>query len=147
MREHFNITTKFSFQPVSVNDVEQVIKDIKSKKFVCGDILINILKECYFIFSVLADCINKYFENGAFPDCFKEANVTPIFKKDHLLDKENYLPVSTLPLLSKVFVRRDQANLLVYRHDRPYFKQNQKNDITKFWPTDIFFKKRKRNKT
>ena len=103
MREHFNITTKFSFQPVSVNDVEQVIKDIKSKKFVCGDILINILKECYFLFSVLADCINKYFENGAFPDCLKEANVTPIFKKDDPLDKENYRPVSILPLLSKVF--------------------------------------------
>ena len=63
----------------------------------------NILKECNFTFSGLADCINKSFENGAFLDCLKEAKVTPIFKKDDLLDKQNYRPVIILPLLSKVF--------------------------------------------
>ena len=36
-------------------------------------------------------------------DCLKQANVTSIFKKDDPLDKENYRPVSILPLLSKVF--------------------------------------------
>ena len=51
----------------------------------------------------MADCINKFFENGTFPDCLKEANVAPIFKKDDPLDKENYHPDSILPLLSKVF--------------------------------------------
>ena len=117
MKEHFNITTKFSFQSVSVNDVEQVIKDIQSKKFVCGDILINILKECNFTYSVLADCINKYFENGAFPDCLQEANVTPIFKEDDLLDKENYRPVSIVLLLSKVFeklIYKQLSNYIVF---------------------------------
>ena len=83
--------------------MKQVIKDLKSNKSVGGDIPTNILKECNFTFSVLADCINTSFENGAFPDCLKEANVTPIFKKDDPLDKENYRPVSILPLLSKVF--------------------------------------------
>ena len=38
-----------------------------------------------------------------FPDCLKQANVSPIFKKDDPLDKENYRPVSILPLLSKVY--------------------------------------------
>ena len=102
-KQNFNITSKFSFQPVSVNDVKQVIKDLKSNKSVGGDIPTNIFEECNFTFSVLADCINKSFENGTFPDCLKEANVTPIFKKDDSLDKENYRPVSILPLLSKVF--------------------------------------------
>ena len=93
IKQNFNITSKFSFQPVSVNDVKQVIKDLKSNRSVGGDIPTNILKECNFTFSVLADCINTSFENGAFPDCLKEANVTPIFKKDDPLDKENYRPV------------------------------------------------------
>ena len=88
------------FQPVSANDVKQVIKDLKSNKSVGGDIPTKILKECNFTFSELADCINKSFENGAFPDCLKEANVTPIFKKD---DPLNYGPFSILPLFSKVF--------------------------------------------
>ena len=83
--------------------MKQVIKDFKSNKSVGGDIPAKILKECNSTFSVLADCINKSFENGTFPDCLKEANVTPIFKKDDPLDKEHYRPVSILPLLSKVF--------------------------------------------
>ena len=103
MKQNFNITSKFSFEPVSVNDMKQLIKDLESNKSVGGDIPTNILKECNFTFSVLDDCINKSFENGAFPDCLKEANVTPIFKKDDPLDKENYRPVSILPLLSNVF--------------------------------------------
>ena len=35
-------------------------------------------------------------------------------------------------------IRRDQVNLLVYGSDWPYFKQKQKNNITKFWPTGFF---------
>ena len=35
-------------------------------------------------------------------------------------------------------LRRDQVNLLVYARNRPYFKQKQKNNITKFWPTGLF---------
>ena len=83
--------------------MKQVIKDLKNKNSVGRDILINILAQCNFTFSALADCINKSFENGAFPDCLEEANITPIFEKDNLLDKENYHRNSILPLLSKVF--------------------------------------------
>ena len=35
-------------------------------------------------------------------------------------------------------IRGDQVNFLVYGPDRPYFKQKQKNNITKFWPTGLF---------
>ena len=72
------------------------------------------MKKCNFTFSVLANCINKSFENGAFPDCLKEANVTPIFKKDDPLDKENYCPGSILPLLPKVFEKRIYKQLSNY---------------------------------
>ena len=49
-----------------------------------------------------------------FPDCLKEANVTPIFKKDDHLDKDNYRPVRILPLLSKVFEKLIYKQLLNY---------------------------------
>ena len=75
----------------------------ESNKSVGGDIPTNILKECNFTCSVFADWINKSFENGGFSDCLKEANVTPISKKDDPFDKENYRPVCILSLLSKVF--------------------------------------------
>ena len=57
---------------------------------------------------------------------------------------------------TKAIVRRDQVNLLVYGPDRTYFKQKQRNIITKFWPTCFFLiyyillfdeKKKKNNKT
>ena len=51
----------------------------------------------------MTQCVNKSFESGEFPDCLKQAKVSPIFKKDDLLHKENYRPVSILPLLSKVY--------------------------------------------
>ena len=41
--------------------------------------------------------------SGELPDCLIQANVSPIFKKDDPLDKENYRPVSILPLLSKEY--------------------------------------------
>ena len=46
---------------------------------------------------------SKSFASKEFPDCLKQAKVSPIFKKDNPLDKENYRPVSILPLLSKVY--------------------------------------------
>ena len=105
------------FQPVSVNDVKQVIKDLRSNKSV----------RMYFTFSVLADCINKSFKNGAFPDCLKESNVTPIFKKDDPLDKENYRPVSVLSLLSKVFEK------LIYKQLSNYIESFLSSIFCGFW--------------
>ena len=40
--------------------------------------------------------------------------------------------MSLLSVYAKFHIRRDQVNLLVYGPGRPYFKQKQKNDITKF---------------
>ena len=60
------------------------------------------LKECEFTFEILTQRVNKSFGSGEFPDCLKQANVSPIFKKDDPLDKENYRPECILPLLQKV---------------------------------------------
>ena len=55
-----------------------------------GEIPTKILKECEFTFEILTQCINKSFTSGEFSDCLKQANVSPIFKKDDPLAKENY---------------------------------------------------------
>ena len=43
--------------------------------------------------------------NETFPITFKNANVTPVHKKDDPTDQTNFRPVSVLPQLSKVFER------------------------------------------
>ena len=94
--------------------MKEFVKDLKNNKSVTGDIPTNFLKVCKFTFSVLFDCINKSFETGKFPFCFKEANVTLTFRNGYILDKETYIPGSMLPLLSKVYRK------LIYKHLSSY---------------------------
>ena len=87
---------------------------MKNSKSVGGEIPIQMLKESEFTFEILTNCINKSIETGCFPDSLKEANITPIFKKDDPLDKSNYRPVSVLPLISKVYKRLIYHQLIEY---------------------------------
>ena len=105
IKNKYLIKEKFSLQPVSVKDVENVIKNIPSNKASGGDIPIQILKQSGFTYQILTDCINDAINKGVFPDSLKIANITPVHKKDEPTDKKNYRPVSVLPLLSKVFER------------------------------------------
>ena len=41
--------------------------------------------------------------SGAFLDPVKLADITPVHKKEDPYDKDNYRPISILPLISKVF--------------------------------------------
>ena len=51
----------------------------------------------------LSKLMNNLFEIGHFPDIWKIAHVTPIFKRTgHKNDKANFRPISILPTLSKV---------------------------------------------
>ena len=58
---------------------------------------------------VTADSLQQLFNQAvttrAFPSNLKNAVVTPVFKKNNPLSKENYRPVSVLPIISKVFER------------------------------------------
>ena len=47
----------------------------------------------------------KTLTTGSFPDSLKCANVRPTHKNVDPFGKRNYRPVSTLPLLSKVYER------------------------------------------
>ena len=103
IKNKYLIKEKLSFQPISVKDVKNVIKNIPSNKASGGDIPIQILKQSEFTYQILTDCINDAINKGVFPDSWKIANITPVHKKDEPTDKENYRAVSVLPLLSKVF--------------------------------------------
>ena len=48
---------------------------------------------------------NSSFKSSLFPSCLKMADVTPLHKKGKKDLKENYRPVSILPVFSKVFER------------------------------------------
>ena len=79
--------------------------ELKTDKAVSGEIPVELLKDCDFSFYALTNCINESIENGRFPDSLKEANIAPVYKSKNPFEKENYRPVSILPLLSKVYER------------------------------------------
>ena len=55
---------------------------------------------------MLTDFINDAIVGeGIFPDSLKFCDISPVHKKDETNNKENYKPVSVLPLISKIFQR------------------------------------------
>ena len=48
---------------------------------------------------IYENCIAK----GVFPQIWKQANVVPVHKKDSKYVKENYRPISLLPVFGKMF--------------------------------------------
>ena len=55
----------------------------------------------------------------------------------HVNDLEHFAHFPNRPNALNT-LRQEQFNLLVYGSARPYFKQKQKNNITKFWPAGFF---------
>ena len=52
-KHNFRISKKFSFEPVSKDEVKKIIKDLKNSKSVGGEIPTKIFKECEFTFEIL----------------------------------------------------------------------------------------------
>ena len=89
--------------------IESLIKTLDSSKTIQKDsIPTKIIKENMDIMSnIFHDNINWCFSESFFPENFKRAEVIPILKEDIKKDskklKENYIPVSILPNISKIY--------------------------------------------
>jgi hypothetical protein len=56
-----------------------------------------------YILNPLTDIMNRCIYEGTFPDLWKAAIVTPLYKGGPKSNPSNYRPISVLPILSKVF--------------------------------------------
>ncbi len=118
--EHHNQDLpEFSFKKVSPQYVKKVLSSIKSNKSTgCDEIPPKVVKLCAEELSVpFADMVNSAFESCEFPDDLKKADLSPLFKKADDMLKENYRPVSILPVWSKVF------EIIIADQLLEYFKQ------------------------
>ena len=86
------------------------------------DIPAKILKDSLSAYTKeLTAIINNCSQDGLFPNELKLADVSPVFKKDDDLNKENYRSVSILSHMSKVF-------------ERIFYKQSDRLMTSKFSP-------------
>ena len=88
-------------------EVKKELMNLSSKKATrMGDILAKILKDSLSVYTKeLTTIINNCLKDGLFPNELKLADVSPVFKKDDDLNKENHRPVGILSRMSKVFER------------------------------------------
>ena len=78
----------------------------KSKATGLNNISAKLIRECADLFSIpLCNIFNNSLRSGLFPDDFKCARVTPLFKQGERTDVNNYRPISVISIIAKVFER------------------------------------------
>ena len=82
IKSKYAIQEKFSIKPVTVKDVENIIKNMSSNKASGGEIRLNILKQSRFTYKMLTDCIHDVLVGeDIFPDSLEFGDITPVQKK------------------------------------------------------------------
>ena len=90
------VSDDFNFQEVAREDVKKEIINLNVRKSSTnGSIPATILKQCVDVYlPFLTKAINHAITENTFTEQFKKSEVIPLYKKEDLLKKENYRPVS-----------------------------------------------------
>ena len=112
----------FKFQPITCEHIRSLLLSLNSTKRGGSS------QTPTFVYQIIADLIvlpitlliNETLKSSIFPDCLKSALVTPIFKKGDPTDPANYRPISSLPILSKIFekVLKQQIMNFIEKHNK-----------------------------
>lgn len=108
---------QFTVPHITAQKIEEVLKHIPSHKATGSDgISARIPKIAAPPVSLPhSRLINHCIDTGSFPSVWKTAGVTPIYKgKGSKDDKNNYRPISVLPILSKIFEKHIYQALCSY---------------------------------
>ncbi len=118
---------KFCFKSIKVEHIRAAFAKIKTaKSFGVDNISSYFLKlSLPLIENSLALLFNTSIETGQFPDLWKVARVTPIFKSGDKADKSNYRPISVLPVISRLFEKLIFDQLYQYMIDNDLFSHDQ----------------------
>lgn len=98
-------TNYFTAIPVSESQVALALSKLSPFKRggVAGIPAAVYQRLAYTVVPSLVHIINTSIETSTFPKTYKQAIVTPIFKKGEVSQLGNYRPISSLPILSKIF--------------------------------------------
>ena len=117
-----SISGNFSFQQISPSLVSSHLRKLCMRKATGLDtVSARLLRECFDLISdSLALIFNRSIETSIFPDEWKSARITPLYKKcGNRSDPSNYRPISIIPVVAKVFER------IVYDQLYRYLTENK----------------------
>ena len=96
-------------------EIENIIKSFKNKSSSINEIPPSVFKHVSIIISpIISNLINCSVSQGIFPKCLKTARVVPIHKSGCKNVHTNFRPISTLPLLSKVFEKTMHKRIIKF---------------------------------
>ena len=107
IKEYYNVQESFSLNITTAGEIQNRINKLSTKKTTAeNDIPAKtLIQTSNIVSSYLTQIYNDSIESSNFPSALKEADVSPIYKKDERTKKENYRPISILPTVSKIFER------------------------------------------
>jgi len=114
--EHVKVESPFTFSDITPNIVIGEIGKLNTNKAsVENDIPTKILKETKdIVCNHLSNIFNFSKKNHKYPQALKQADITPIHKKNETTLLKNYRPVSLIPIVSKVFERDMYDQMIIY---------------------------------
>ena len=106
MKDQNGSNNTFTYSHATMNEVLKELRSIHIRKTTGYVIYIpgKLIKEgADFLCKPIKSLINKCIDTCTFPNALELADVVPIFKKNDMLNKMNYRPISILSCISKIF--------------------------------------------
>ena len=120
------IATSCFFRPTNLLEMKKMISQLKNKGNRMLDLSPFIIKENICVFTDrLVILYNLSLEKCTFPEPLKVARVAPAFKSGDAGTIDNYRPISSLPVLSKLFERLTLDRMLSFIYDNNILSQSQ----------------------
>ena len=97
----------FTFRFTNHHEVRQILNNIKANKAQGYDLIPPhaVKAAAPSLSEPLSDLINTIIAKAEGPEGWKKSQITPLHKKDSVLDKANFRPVTVLPAFDNVFER------------------------------------------
>ena len=100
---HMTVPDTMTFCPVSEDQVSYVVSNLKDASAGIDTITAKLIKALLpNILPQITHLMNLCLTRSIFPNIFKTALITPVFKAGHRSQFTNYRPISVLPVFSKV---------------------------------------------
>ena len=118
---HFTRTDAFHLTYTTGINIEKILKSTNVHKTVgIDDLLGHFLKDGSQVLSKpIREVCNLSIKLGSFPGSCKIGKLKPLFKKGSKTNSSNYIPISLLPLMSKIFKK------LIYEQTSSFLSNNE----------------------
>ena len=127
LEENNENSPKFQFKQVEASYVRKAVIGLKNSKSPGPDnIPTKLLKDAIeYICQPLAMIFNASLETGIFPDIWKLARVTPMYKSGQTSNLSNYRPISVLSVLSRLLEKLVHDQLYDFCKTNDSLSKNQ----------------------